>query len=215
MSLTYLLTCNDSTLFYTITALWITVCSSSYLGLPLLSLQGDLSSCSSFHLFRSLKDCPPCLLRVSDGLLNVGFSAFVCVLVVTQILASPPQVVYCAVTFRFGAQDGLQTKHTLADSFKLRHSTHTSGEGVRLQYLHTKFISQLYKSSLFLQFQTTEAPQSDSFVAQILLKSTLLFHIQKTHFYNSTISSNRPEPWNISGQVVCDCPWPAASAVCL
>lgn len=78
-----------------------------------LSLLGDLASCSSFHLFSSLQDRPPLLLRVSDGLLNVDFPALDRVLMVTHTLAPPPQVVHRTVTVRFGAQDALQTKHTI------------------------------------------------------------------------------------------------------
>ncbi|KAA8578679.1 hypothetical protein FQN60_017499 [Etheostoma spectabile] len=54
-------------------------------------LLGNLSCCSSFHLFSSLQNCLPLLLHVSDGLLNMGFPALVCILMVTHTLASPPK----------------------------------------------------------------------------------------------------------------------------
>lgn len=82
----------------------------SYLHPSPLSPLADHSSCVSFHLLGRLQDRPPLLLCLSDRLLNVDFAALVCVCVVTQSLASPPQVVYLTVTVRFGAQDGLQTK---------------------------------------------------------------------------------------------------------
>lgn len=85
---------------------------SSYLQLSALSPLVDLSSCSSFHMFGRQQDRPPLLLGVSDRLLSVDFPPLVCVRVVTQSLASPPQVVYLTVAFRSGAQDVLQAKRT-------------------------------------------------------------------------------------------------------
>lgn len=91
---------------------------SSYLQLSTLSPLADLSSCSSFHMFSCLQDRPPLLLSVSDRFLSVDSPALVCVRMVTQTLASPPQVICLTVAFGFGAQDGLQSKCTTYVKFK-------------------------------------------------------------------------------------------------
>lgn len=89
----------------------MTKASFSYIRRPPLDLLAELSCCGGLHLLSGQQDRPPLLLRVPDGLLNVDLPALVDVLVVTETLAPPPQVVHRAVALGFAAQDGLRRKH--------------------------------------------------------------------------------------------------------
>lgn len=77
---------------------------------PAGSSLADLCLCGRLHVFSCQEDGPPLLLGVSHCLLSVDFPARVRVRVVTQALASPPQVVHQAVAIRFELQDGLKAR---------------------------------------------------------------------------------------------------------